>query len=93
MPDGKATFYRAMDGNMSAARTYSDPGLRKALAAAGGIRPLARALGISHVAVLNWTRVPYKHIVRIEEVTGVPREVLRPELYRVPHHGTKKAPR
>lgn len=69
---------------MSAARSYSDPGLRKAIAAAGGIRPLARALGLDHTAVLRWTRVPYEHIIRIEEITGVPREVLRPELYRKP---------
>jgi DNA-binding transcriptional regulator YdaS (Cro superfamily) len=34
--------------------------------------------------------VPYEHIIKIEEVTGVQREELRPELYRVPHHGTKK---
>ena len=69
---------------MAAARTYSDPGLRKALTAAGGIRPLARALNIDPASVSRWTRVPYEHILSIEKITGVPREELRPELYRKP---------
>jgi DNA-binding transcriptional regulator YdaS (Cro superfamily) len=63
---------------------YADPGLRKALKAAGGVSALARALGITHVAVLEWKRVPYQHIIRIEEITGVPRQELRPELYAPP---------
>jgi DNA-binding transcriptional regulator YdaS (Cro superfamily) len=62
------------------------PGLIAAIKAAGGIRPLARALGISHVSVLEWTSVPTRHLLEIEKVTGIPRETLRPELYRKPRH-------
>jgi DNA-binding transcriptional regulator YdaS (Cro superfamily) len=56
-------------------------GLRAAIAAAGGVRALARLLGITHGAILHWHKVPDRHIVKIEEETGVPREKLRPDLY------------
>ena len=59
-----------------------DKGLEKAIEAAGGIRALARALGISHQAILQWRRVPAERVVEVEEVTGVPREILRRDLYR-----------
>jgi hypothetical protein len=45
---------------------------------------LARALDLSHVSVLRWTSVPIRYLLQIEEITGVPREKLRPELYRKP---------
>jgi DNA-binding transcriptional regulator YdaS (Cro superfamily) len=56
--------------------------LRAAISAAGGKRKLARLLGISHQAISQWRSIPAKHIIKIEEVTGVPRERLRPDLYR-----------
>jgi DNA-binding transcriptional regulator YdaS (Cro superfamily) len=59
-----------------------EKGARLAVNAAGGIRPLARRLGISMAAVWKWTRVPAARIVEVERVTGVPREKLRPDLYR-----------
>jgi DNA-binding transcriptional regulator YdaS (Cro superfamily) len=58
-----------------------DAGLKKAIAAAGGIRPLARVLGIDPASVARWTRVPYEHIIAIEEKLNVDRAELRPELY------------
>jgi DNA-binding transcriptional regulator YdaS (Cro superfamily) len=59
-----------------------DAGLTKAIEAAGGVRALARALGIKHPAILQWVRIPAQRVVDIERVTGVPREQLRPDLYR-----------
>ena len=47
-----------------------------------GFRELARRLGISHAAVSQWDEVPAHRIVDIERVTGIPRERLRPDLYR-----------
>ena len=87
MPDCNVTLHREFwqPVTMSPARKYSDPGLKKAIDAMGSASALARALGISHVAVLRWKRVPYKHIIRIEKITGVAREDLRPELYRKTH--------
>lgn len=59
-----------------------DPGIDKAVKAAGGARALARLLGIGHVSVLRWQRIPANRIIEIERLTGVPRENLRPDLYR-----------
>jgi DNA-binding transcriptional regulator YdaS (Cro superfamily) len=59
-----------------------EKGARLAFQAAGGIRPLARKLGISMAAVWKWTRIPADRIVEVERVTGIPREKLRPDLYR-----------
>ena len=56
-------------------------GLEKAMARVGGARELARLLGISKQAIYKWTKVPASQIIRIEKATGVPRELLRPELY------------
>ena len=59
-----------------------DQGVAKAIRAAGGLRPLARLLAIQHSAILKWAKVPAARIVEIERVTKVPREELRPDLYR-----------
>jgi DNA-binding transcriptional regulator YdaS (Cro superfamily) len=59
-----------------------DEGLRRAIEAAGGVRALARALGIAHESLIQWKRVPADRILKVEAVTGVPRETLRPDLYR-----------
>jgi TorA maturation chaperone TorD len=62
-------------------RIMSDPGLEQAVRAAGGITELARRIGISQPSVSNWERVPAGRVVAVEVATGVPREVLRPDLY------------
>jgi DNA-binding transcriptional regulator YdaS (Cro superfamily) len=58
------------------------PGIRLAIEAAEGHRKLARLLGIRHQAVGSWDRVPAERLIEIEILTGVPRERLRPDLYR-----------
>jgi DNA-binding transcriptional regulator YdaS (Cro superfamily) len=60
-----------------------NPGLAKAIKSVGGMRKLARALGITHGAIQQWarTRVPAERVLDIERLTGVPREELRPDLY------------
>ena len=59
-----------------------DPGLLKAIEAAGSTAKLARKLDISQQAVAQWRTIPAHQIVAVERVTGIPREELRPELYR-----------
>ena len=59
-------------------------GLQKAIAAAGGTTALARAIGVNHAAISRWTMVPAHWIIKIEHITGVPREELRPDLYLAP---------
>ena len=59
-------------------------GLTKAIEVAGSMRKLAHMLDLHHHAVQQWVRarVPADRIVEIERITGVPREELRPDLYR-----------
>lgn len=59
-----------------------DEGLVRAIEAAGGIAALARALGISQPSVSNWARIPAQRVLAVESMTGIGREVLRPDLYR-----------
>lgn len=58
-----------------------DEGLERAIGAAGGVRSLARALGVSQPAVSNWKRVPADRVLAVESATGVARAELRPDLY------------
>lgn len=55
-----------------------------AVAKAGGMRALARALGINYQAIQSWKRIPAERVVAIERITGIPREQLRPDLYDKP---------
>ena len=59
-----------------------DEGLREAIKKAGGLRALARALGISQTSLAEWRRVPAERLVQVEAITGIDRSVLRPDLYR-----------
>lgn len=47
----------------------------------GRIVELAAACEITHSAVSQWETVPPKRVLIVERVTGIPREVLRPDLY------------
>ena len=58
-----------------------DAGLLAAIAAAGSIGKLARALGLRQQAVQQWRSVPAGRIIAVEQATGVDRAVLRPDLY------------
>ena len=59
-----------------------DTGLNEAIRAVGGVSELARKIGIAQPSVSNWTRVPAERVLAVEEVTGVSRITLRPDLYR-----------
>jgi hypothetical protein len=59
-----------------------DEGLKLAIEAAGSINALAQDLGMTVQALWEWRRVPAHRIVQVEAVTKVPREKLRPDLYR-----------
>jgi TorA maturation chaperone TorD len=59
-----------------------DQGLQLAIENAGGVAALARLLGIAQPSVSNWTRIPAERVITIESLTGVSRDLLRPDLYR-----------
>lgn len=63
-------------------RKKMDPGIAAAVAVTGTRYRLAKILGLRPSAVLQWRQIPTKRIIEIEKLTGVPREQLRPDLYR-----------
>jgi len=67
-----------MDGRNTAAR---DAGLEAAILACGGVSGLARRLGISQPSVSHWQKVPAERVLAVEAASGVPRGLLRPDLY------------
>jgi DNA-binding transcriptional regulator YdaS (Cro superfamily) len=46
-------------------------------------RRLARELKITHGAVSQWRRVPAERVLDVARITGIPKEELRPDLYKV----------
>jgi DNA-binding transcriptional regulator YdaS (Cro superfamily) len=71
---------------MLGSRPMSDPkeALDRALKAAGGQSKLAAALDISAQAISQWDEVPPLRVLAVEQVSGVPRHELRPDLYPPP---------
>ena len=61
-----------------------DSSVKLAIESAGGVSALARQLGIAHTSVLDWERVPLRHLFTIEALTGIPREQLRPDIFLQP---------
>jgi DNA-binding transcriptional regulator YdaS (Cro superfamily) len=55
--------------------------IRSIAAIVGGVVALSRALGLSHSAVSAWTRIPAERVLDVERITGVSRELIRPDLY------------
>jgi DNA-binding transcriptional regulator YdaS (Cro superfamily) len=55
----------------------------EAIARMGGVCEASRLLGISRQAILNWRhrQVPAARVLQVEDLSMVPRERLRPDLY------------
>jgi TorA maturation chaperone TorD len=66
---------------MEVGTTGREPGLEAAIRACGGVSELARRLGISQPSVSHWQRVPAERVLAVESASGVPRGILRPDLY------------
>ena len=58
-----------------------DYGLAAAIDAAGNQAELARRLDVSRSAISQWRTVPLSRVLDVERATGVPRYVLRPDLF------------
>jgi DNA-binding transcriptional regulator YdaS (Cro superfamily) len=65
-----------------ALQSEMDEGLKLALRATRSWVELARRLGLKPQTVWGWKRIPATRLVEVERATGVPRENLRPDLYR-----------
>lgn len=44
---------------------------------------LAEALGVNASAISQWARVPIERTVAVEGITGIPRHVLRPDIFQI----------
>lgn len=65
-----------MDANVSPSP------LEMAKQIAGGSTGLARALGgLTPQAVSQWKAVPADRVLKVEEITGVSRHLLRPDIF------------
>jgi hypothetical protein len=62
-------------------KTPAQEALEEAIAAAGSISALARALKINRQAVQSWERVPDERVEDVARITGVPKHRLRPDLF------------
>jgi len=58
----------------------------------GRVADLARRLGVTHAAIRQWNlkRIPPLRILQVERYTGIPRHVLRPDLYAAPRVKRKR---
>lgn len=54
---------------------------KRAIEAAGGAAKLGAALKITRQAVEDWDKVPPKHVLRVEQLSGYSRYQLRPDIY------------
>lgn len=52
--------------------------------AAGGVAALARHLNISSQAISQWDKIPAERVPEVARVTGLPKHLLRPDLYERP---------
>ena len=68
-----AALLAVVSGDMDIKKLFAEHGIVKL--------HLARALGITHGAVNQWRRVPAERVVAVERITGIPREVLRPDVF------------
>lgn len=55
--------------------------LQKAIANVGTASELARRLGITPAAVLQWDEIPIRRVVDVERVSGISRKELRPDIF------------
>lgn len=58
-----------------------DAALLRAIEAVGGQKTLAEKLSIKSQAISQWDRVPVGRVLTIEELSGIPRTELRPDIY------------
>jgi DNA-binding transcriptional regulator YdaS (Cro superfamily) len=50
----------------------------------GSLNRLAKRLGISRQALQQWEEVPVRRVLALEEISGVPRHEIRPDVYPPP---------
>lgn len=56
--------------------------LLKIFSARGSVSRIARELGISQSSLYFWKKVPAERVIDLERITGIPREILRPDIFK-----------
>lgn len=59
-------------------------GMERLRSERGLMARVARGLGLRSSAVAVWSRIPAERVVDVERITNIPREQLRPDLFRRP---------
>jgi len=47
----------------------------------GLLTRVAAAIGLTRSAVCQWQRIPAERVPEVSRITGIPRHLLRPDLY------------
>ena len=55
--------------------------LEAAIRSVGSSQELARLVGVTPQAISQWRRVPAMRVLQVEAVSGIRRELLRPDIY------------
>lgn len=63
-------------------RRQAEAALELAYDKAGGKAALARALDIKRQSLQQWSVCPADRVADVEKATGVPRQALRPDVFR-----------
>jgi Putative antitoxin of bacterial toxin-antitoxin system, YdaS/YdaT len=58
-----------------------NPILIKVFAHFGTMVALAKTLGLTRQAISKWKNIPLRHVTTLSNMTGIPRERLRPDIY------------
>lgn len=70
-----------MSGKRNVLPPEMQDGLRRTIEAAGSSYQLAADLGINRSSIGRWKRVPVERVGQIEKLYGVPRAILRPDIF------------
>lgn len=58
-----------------------DQTMQRIIEASVSVTWLAHQLGLTVPAVSKWRRVPAEHVLKVEELTGVSRHDMRPDVF------------
>jgi DNA-binding transcriptional regulator YdaS (Cro superfamily) len=68
----------------------NDKPLNEAFGRVGGVRALARMLGLTHPTLVRWKKTPAAHVLALEKLTGISRYRLRPDVFGPDPKGHKR---